>query len=163
MRCAQVKIVRREVRRRKHSTFNPLPSLKWKLFMNKFGTRLRSLQRQLKYLGIQINAYIVQNASHMDLADLVARVVSTPPSLVPLAFLKVTYFLCTVCASRFSIAKLKASLMTSLVSSQKFAKQHTTKTNGRGNSSPLHDSQGVDELATLDRYHHFHGHSGLCA
>ena len=24
-----------------------------------------------------------------------------------------------------------------------------------GNSSPLHDSQGVDELATLDRYHHF--------
>ena len=32
-----------------------------------------------------------------------------------------------------------------------------------GNSSPLHDSQGVDELATLDRYHHFHGHSGLCA
>ena len=32
-----------------------------------------------------------------------------------------------------------------------------------GNSSPLHDSQCVDELATLDRYHHFHGHSGLCA
>ena len=32
-----------------------------------------------------------------------------------------------------------------------------------GNSSPLYDSQGVDELATLDRYHHFHGHSGLCA
>jgi len=32
-----------------------------------------------------------------------------------------------------------------------------------GNSSPLHDSQGADELATLDRYHHFHGHSGLCA
>ena len=31
-----------------------------------------------------------------------------------------------------------------------------------GNSSPLHDSQGVDELATLDRYNHFHGHSGLC-
>ena len=23
--------------------------------------------------------------------------------------------------------------------------------------------QSVDELATLDRYHHFHGHSGLCA
>ena len=34
---------------------------------------------------------------------------------------------------------------------------------GGGNSSFLHDSQGVDELATLDRYHHFHGHSGLCA
>ena len=34
---------------------------------------------------------------------------------------------------------------------------------GGGNSSLLHDSQGVDELATLDRYHHFHGHSGLCA
>ena len=34
---------------------------------------------------------------------------------------------------------------------------------GGGNSSPLHDSQGVDELATLDRYHHFHGHFGLCA
>ena len=34
---------------------------------------------------------------------------------------------------------------------------------GGGNSSPLHDSQGVDELATLDRYHHFHGHSGLGA
>jgi len=32
-----------------------------------------------------------------------------------------------------------------------------------GNSSPLHDSRSVDELATLDRYHHFHGHSGLCA
>ena len=32
-----------------------------------------------------------------------------------------------------------------------------------GNSSPLHDSQGVDELATLDHYHHFQGHSGLCA
>jgi len=28
---------------------------------------------------------------------------------------------------------------------------------GGVNSSPLHDSQGVDELATLDRYHHFHG------
>ena len=27
----------------------------------------------------------------------------------------------------------------------------------------LYDSQSVDELATLDRYHHFHGHSGLCA
>jgi len=26
-----------------------------------------------------------------------------------------------------------------------------------GNSSLLHDSQGVDELATLDRHHHFHG------
>ena len=24
-----------------------------------------------------------------------------------------------------------------------------------GNSSPLHDSQGVDELATLDCYRHF--------
>jgi len=34
---------------------------------------------------------------------------------------------------------------------------------GGGNSALLHDSQGVDELATLDRYHHFHGHSGLCA
>ena len=34
---------------------------------------------------------------------------------------------------------------------------------GGGNSSLLYDSQGVDELATLDRYHHFHGHSGLCA
>jgi len=32
-----------------------------------------------------------------------------------------------------------------------------------GNSSSLDDSQGVDELATSDRYHHFHGHSGLCA
>jgi len=32
-----------------------------------------------------------------------------------------------------------------------------------GNSSPLHDSQGVDELATLGRYHHFHGHFGLFA
>jgi len=32
-----------------------------------------------------------------------------------------------------------------------------------GDSSPLHDSQGVDELATLDRYCHFHGHTGLCA
>jgi len=31
-----------------------------------------------------------------------------------------------------------------------------------GNSSPLNDSQGVDDLATLDRYLHFHGHSGLC-
>jgi len=32
-----------------------------------------------------------------------------------------------------------------------------------GNFSSQHDSQSVDELATLDRYHHFHGHSGLCA
>ena len=32
-----------------------------------------------------------------------------------------------------------------------------------GNASSLNDSQSVDELATLDRYHHFHGHSGLCA
>ena len=32
-----------------------------------------------------------------------------------------------------------------------------------GNSSSLHDSQDVDELATLDRNHHFHGRSGLCA
>ena len=31
-----------------------------------------------------------------------------------------------------------------------------------GNSSSLHDSPEVGELATLDRYHHFHGHSGLC-
>ena len=38
-----------------------------------------------------------------------------------------------------------------------------TPSSGGGNSSLLHDSQGVDELATLDRYHHFHGHSGLCA
>jgi len=34
---------------------------------------------------------------------------------------------------------------------------------GGGNSSLLHDSQGVDGLASLDRYHHFHGLSGLCA
>jgi len=34
---------------------------------------------------------------------------------------------------------------------------------GGGNSSLLHDSQGGDELATLDRYYHLHGHSGLCA
>ena len=32
---------------------------------------------------------------------------------------------------------------------------------GGGNSSPLHDSQGVDELATSDRYHHFHGQSAM--
>jgi len=32
-----------------------------------------------------------------------------------------------------------------------------------GNSSSLHDSQGVEERATSDRYHHFHGLSGLCA
>ena len=32
-----------------------------------------------------------------------------------------------------------------------------------GNSSSLYASQGVDELATLDSYHHFHGNSGLCA
>ena len=28
---------------------------------------------------------------------------------------------------------------------------------GGGNSTLLRDSQGADELATLDRYHHFHG------
>jgi len=32
-----------------------------------------------------------------------------------------------------------------------------------GMASSLHNSQGVDELATLDRNHHFHGHSGPCA
>jgi len=32
-----------------------------------------------------------------------------------------------------------------------------------GGNTSLHNSQGVDELATSDRYHHFHGHSGLCA
>ena len=32
-----------------------------------------------------------------------------------------------------------------------------------GNSSSLHDSRGVEERATLGRYHHFRGHSGLCA
>ena len=31
-----------------------------------------------------------------------------------------------------------------------------------GNSSSMHNFQGVEERATLDRYHHFHGHSCLC-
>jgi len=32
-----------------------------------------------------------------------------------------------------------------------------------GNSFSPHDSQGVEERVTLNRYHHFHGHSSLCA
>ena len=32
-----------------------------------------------------------------------------------------------------------------------------------GNSSFELHSQGMEERATLDRYHHFHGHSGMCA
>ena len=44
-----------------------------------------------------------------------------------------------------------------------FAKKNIAPSSVGGNSSPLHDSQSVDELASLDRYYHFHGHSGLCA
>ncbi len=32
-----------------------------------------------------------------------------------------------------------------------------------GNSSFELHSQSIEERATLDRYHHFHGHSGMCA
>jgi len=32
-----------------------------------------------------------------------------------------------------------------------------------GNSSSQRAFQGVDEREALSRYHHFHGHSGLCA
>ena len=32
-----------------------------------------------------------------------------------------------------------------------------------GKSPSRQDSQGVDERATMDRYHHFHGHAGLSA
>ena len=32
-----------------------------------------------------------------------------------------------------------------------------------GNSSFELHSQSMEERATLDRYHHFHGHSGMCA
>jgi hypothetical protein len=32
-----------------------------------------------------------------------------------------------------------------------------------GNSSFERHSQSMEERATLDRYHHFHGHSGMCA
>jgi len=32
-----------------------------------------------------------------------------------------------------------------------------------GNSSSMHDSQGVEKRATVDRYRHSHGHSGLRA
>jgi len=32
-----------------------------------------------------------------------------------------------------------------------------------GNSSLELHSQSTEERATLDRYHHFHGHSGMCA
>ena len=42
MRASQNR--KKEVRREKEVEYFP-PSLKWKLFMNKFGTRLRSLQR----------------------------------------------------------------------------------------------------------------------
>ena len=31
-----------------------------------------------------------------------------------------------------------------------------------GNSSFELHSQSMEERATLDRYHHFHGHSGMC-
>jgi len=30
------------------------------------------------------------------------------------------------------------------------------------NSSTSKEFQGVDERVSLDRYHYFHGHSGLC-
>ena len=33
---------------------------------------------------------------------------------------------------------------------------------GNSSSFELH-SQSMEERATLDRYHHFHGHSGMCA
>ena len=33
---------------------------------------------------------------------------------------------------------------------------------GRNSSFERH-SQGMEERATLDRYHHFHGNSGMCA
>jgi len=32
-----------------------------------------------------------------------------------------------------------------------------------GNSSLELHSQSMEERASLDRYHHFHGHSGMCA
>ena len=32
-----------------------------------------------------------------------------------------------------------------------------------GNSSFELHSQSMEERSTLDRYHHFHGHSGMCA
>jgi hypothetical protein len=32
----------------------------------------------------------------------------------------------------------------------------------KNSSFELH-SQSMEERATLDRYHHFHGHSGMCA
>jgi len=32
-----------------------------------------------------------------------------------------------------------------------------------GNSSFELNSQSMEERATLGRYHHFHGHSGMCA
>ena len=32
-----------------------------------------------------------------------------------------------------------------------------------GNSSFELHSQGMEERSTLERYHHFHGHSGMCA
>jgi len=32
-----------------------------------------------------------------------------------------------------------------------------------GNSSLELHSRSMEERATLDRYHHFHGHSGMCA
>jgi len=32
-----------------------------------------------------------------------------------------------------------------------------------GNSSFELHSQSMEERATLDRYHHFRGHSGMCA
>ena len=34
---------------------------------------------------------------------------------------------------------------------------------GMGDSSFELHSQSMEERATLDRYHHFHGHSGMCA
>jgi len=32
-----------------------------------------------------------------------------------------------------------------------------------GNASVAQHSQSVEERAILGRYHHFHGHSGMCA
>jgi hypothetical protein len=37
------------------------------------------------------------------------------------------------------------------------------KRSAGGNSSFERHSQSMEERTTLDRYHHFHGHSGMCA
>ena len=46
---------------------------------------------------------------------------------------------------------------------KKISEKNVVPSSAGGNSSFELHSQSMEERATLDRYHHFHGHSGMCA